>query len=278
VKSAILVIMAMLLGFAATPSSAIKSGRGVLSGRFEGAINGKLPICMDVRIYPDGKLVGSYYYNKSKVSIPISGKLDKSNEFEMVEIAPRDEKNVKRGDVNGYFKGNLDPQFIRMTGMWSNASGTINFPFDLDVKDKPNITGRMFNYASAWNRPDFKEYFPQKEFAEVLHEDGNLTWKLVKKEPVIINKTKYLFAAYEHNGIGSIVAIYKQHGAKMIRVGGYEYDFGGNGGSCSVKDWKVAGEKLEMRLGCIGYFHQTMPEGEMPPTDEHERIVILDLD
>jgi len=288
VKNAILILTVFIFCLALPTKTSLASETSKVTGkeRYKGTINKNIHILVDLNFHKNKSLEGSYYYLKSRVRIPLTGSFDTDYGFELVERAPRDEKNVRKGNITGYFRGKFDKNFNHMTGVWSNTSESKSFMFDLRKvesgetgDDKPNITGRIFDSNSRGfdDKAKHEDEFTPKGFAEVLY-DGNLNqWKLTSQKGVAIKKKQYLFTTYDREGVGSIVIVYKQINGKMMRVGGYQYIFGGNGASCYVGDWKVVGNQLELRTYCIGYFHQMMPEGEMPPTEEHDRVVVLDL-
>lgn len=288
VKNAILILTVFIfcLTLPTKTSLASETSKVTSKERYKGTINKNIHILVDLNFYKNRSLEGSYYYLKNRVRIPLKGSFDTGYGFELVERAPRDEKIVRKGDITGYFRGKFDKNFTHMTGVWSNASGSKSFTFELRKvesgeagDDKPNITGGIFDSEASGfdDRAKHEDDFTPKVFAEILNDGDGRQWKLTSQKRVVVKKNQYLFTTYDREGVGSIVIAYKQINRKMMRAGGYQYIFGGNGASCSVGDWKVVGNQLELRTYCIGYFHQMMPEGEMPPTEKHDRVVVLDL-
>ncbi|MEK3716570.1 hypothetical protein [Paenibacillus sp. FSL R7-0333] len=86
-----------------------------------GAINGNLPIHMSIKVESGGKLTGSYYYDKYKKTIRLTGNVNG-------KIAHMYEYDAK-GKETGHFQGWWIPG-TGFAGVWSNPDGTRQLPVE----------------------------------------------------------------------------------------------------------------------------------------------------
>ncbi|ASA21422.1 hypothetical protein [Paenibacillus donghaensis] len=105
------------LQVAATAQSPATNGLVPLTG----AINGNLPIHMSIKIESGGKLTGSYYYDKYKKTIRLTGNVS----GKMANMYEYDAK----GKETGHFQGWWIPG-TGFAGVWSNQDGTRQLPVE----------------------------------------------------------------------------------------------------------------------------------------------------
>ena len=105
---------------------------------FKGAINDDLKITMKLS-FRDKEVSGTYYYDKYKKDIKLSGSADASGGLELKEYDPR-------GAVTGSFSGELSPAGL-FQGSWSSPDGSKVYPFRLKE------TGSDAAPAGAWVKP-----------------------------------------------------------------------------------------------------------------------------
>ncbi|MEK3837274.1 hypothetical protein [Paenibacillus sp. FSL P2-0136] len=86
-----------------------------------GAINGNLPIHMSIKVESGGKLTGSYYYDKYKQTIRLTGNVNG-------KIAHMYEYDAK-GKETGHFQGWWIPG-TGFAGVWSSPDGTRQLPVE----------------------------------------------------------------------------------------------------------------------------------------------------
>ena len=86
-----------------------------------GAINGNLPIHMSVKIESGGKLTGSYYYDKYKKIIRLTGNVS----GKMAYMYEYDAKGKETGHFEGWWIADTG-----FAGVWSNPEGTRQLPVE----------------------------------------------------------------------------------------------------------------------------------------------------
>lgn len=102
---------------AATTQSPATNGLVPLTG----AINGNLPIHMSVKIESGGKLTGSYYYDKYKMTIKLTGNVS----GKIVNMYEYDAKGKETGHFEGWWIAGTG-----FAGVWSNPDGTRQLPVE----------------------------------------------------------------------------------------------------------------------------------------------------
>lgn len=131
-------LLAILLSFffAATAFSG-----NVRTVSYSGAINKTLNIKMKLSI-ADGKISGSYYYEKNKVEIPLKGTIDDSENFEIQEYDAQ-------GKVTGVFRGE-HTGILELEGDWSKPGSDRKLSFVLKA-DAVYNNGKSAGWAGDWN-------------------------------------------------------------------------------------------------------------------------------
>jgi hypothetical protein len=90
--------------------------------KYEGTINGNLPVEMVLVNWGDGFLSGRYWYKDKGQPIELSGELAEDMNFQITEFSNNKE--------TGTFAGALaDPSYL--SGAWTSASKSKNFTFEL---------------------------------------------------------------------------------------------------------------------------------------------------
>ncbi len=106
-----------------------------------GTINKTLKVRMNLKI--DGtNIAGSYYYEKSKIAIPLKGRMDKNGDFEIQEFDPK-------GKVTGSFRGH-HMSILELEGTWSAPGSQKNLVFALSA-DPVYQRGKSAGWAGEWN-------------------------------------------------------------------------------------------------------------------------------
>lgn len=105
---------------------------------YEGTINGKIPIQMQIVNWGTGDLVGNYFYKKVGKKLNLSGAFTGTTAFKLQEYA--NEKHT------GTFVGTF-ADLQKISGTWSNVEGTKKFPFQVTaIKTSKDNSG----WAGAW--------------------------------------------------------------------------------------------------------------------------------
>lgn len=193
----------------ATPSPAT-SGLVPLTG----AINGNLPIHMSIKVENGGKLTGSYYYDKYKQTIRLTGNVNG-------KIAHMYEYDAK-GKETGHFQGWWIPG-TGFAGVWSNPDGTRQLPVEaltsaaaasLKVPKAADWSGE---WHTANNSPFYGAYV---EFSKVKSDklvfsldafDGGHSGQLVEESAVVRKR----MAVYKEED-GSVVFFYLLNGKLYV--------------------------------------------------------------
>lgn len=108
---------------------------------YTGAINKTLDIKMKLSI-ADGKISGSYFYEKNKVDIPLKGTIDDSDNFEIQEYDAQ-------GKVTGVFRGEYSGT-LELEGDWSKPGSDHKLPFALKA-DAVYNNGKSAGWAGDWS-------------------------------------------------------------------------------------------------------------------------------
>ena len=114
----------------------------------EGTINNDLKIHMSIQI-KDGKVQGSYYYDKYKADIQLKGDIEANRMIVLKEYS-------KDGTVTGTFDGWYVPG-IRIEGSWINKKTKAAMPFKLKIL---NGTSENATWAGEWKRMDSGKFSP----------------------------------------------------------------------------------------------------------------------
>ena len=96
---------------------------------YEGSIlteqNKRLEINLNFLVLLDSTMVGSYYYSPNKGSLKLIGKLNSDNTFHWTE---RD----KSDSITGFFNGQLEPDFKKAVGKWTNRNKEKSYDFGIN--------------------------------------------------------------------------------------------------------------------------------------------------
>ena len=84
--------------------------------------NKRLEINLNFLVLLDSTMVGSYYYNPNWGSLKLVGKLNVDNSFYLIE---RD----KSDSITGYFNGQLETEFKKATGKWTDGQNSKTYSF-----------------------------------------------------------------------------------------------------------------------------------------------------
>jgi Leucine-rich repeat (LRR) protein len=87
--------------------------------------NKRLEINLNFLVLLDSTMVGSYYYNPNWGSLKLVGKLNADNSFHLIE---RD----KSDSITGYFNGQLEPEFKKATGKWTDGQKNRTYIFEIN--------------------------------------------------------------------------------------------------------------------------------------------------
>ncbi len=105
---------------------------------YEGFINGKLPIVINLTNWGNNSLSGSYFYKKVGTKIELFGEFSSATAFEIKEYV--------EGAHTGTFKGAFDG-ITKMKGYWINPKNNKQYPFEATVKtSNSDVSG----WAGAW--------------------------------------------------------------------------------------------------------------------------------
>ncbi|WP_068472074.1 hypothetical protein [Saccharicrinis aurantiacus] len=131
---------------------------------FEGSIGG---VKVSLTLYPDneGKLKGSYYYNKYETKIDLRGELDGGDLIL--------EESINQ-EITGFFIGTVSERFSSIEGEWINANSAKSLPFKL------NSTGYYYGSKECRYSPAFYDTTEEVEqFAAAIKKaivDEDYNW------------------------------------------------------------------------------------------------------
>jgi hypothetical protein len=182
-----------------------------------GSIDGKYAITMDLT-WQGKQLRGTYFYNKVKQPIPLSGEVNADNTFLLKET---DEK----GNVTGIFEGTLFTD-SELTGHWRKPDSSKQLPFF--IKEKPAadstagvvVTEYSFSVQGTDNRQaDFS-------FPRVQSKQASQVFTKINEQLSIQNLTDDTEEAIKKNfaecacGLvnSSYVVNYNKHGMLSLTV------------------------------------------------------------
>ncbi|MBI5917219.1 MAG: hypothetical protein HY842_17750 [Bacteroidetes bacterium] len=107
--------------------------------KYQGTLDGKLPVEMVLVNWGDGFLSGRYWYTAKNKPIELSGELKPDLSFEITEYS--------KGKENGKFLGTFfSPDSL--TGTWTSANGKRTMPFGLGFSAP---TEDELNWAGNWH-------------------------------------------------------------------------------------------------------------------------------
>lgn len=109
---------------------------------YEGLINGKLPIVINLTNWGNNSLSGNYFYKKVGTKIELFGEFSTDNVFEIKEYA--------EGTHTGTFKGSFDG-ITKIKGSWINPKNNKQYPFQATAKPSKSAVSR---WAGAWHLND----------------------------------------------------------------------------------------------------------------------------
>jgi hypothetical protein len=140
---------------------------------YSGQLDGRIPIRMTLRIQPDRRVSGSYFYVKSLQDIPITGEVEADQTVVLHE-------HGEPGRVTGIFRGKFMERdaigrklgYEQMEGCWAKPDGSDSRLFRLaQLSERLRRPGEN-RYAVAGLKDDMAvERFAQQFMAEVLSGD-----------------------------------------------------------------------------------------------------------
>ncbi|WP_405115574.1 hypothetical protein MHH28_13155 [Paenibacillus sp. FSL K6-1217] len=225
--AAVLLLPAILVPPAAEAASAQPAGGAAVSAvsavqspatnglvPLTGSINGNLPIHMSIKVESGGKLTGSYYYDKYKQTIRLTGNVSG-------KIAHMYEYDAK-GKETGHFQGWWIPG-TGFAGVWSNPDGSRQLPVEaltstaaasLKVPKAADWSGEWYMASSS---PFYGSYI---EFSNVKSDklvfsldafDGGHSGQLYEVSAVVRKR----MAVYKEED-GSVVFFYLLNGRLYV--------------------------------------------------------------
>lgn len=185
----------------------------VSSVSLKGTINGNLPIHMTVQISSGGKLTGSYYYDKYKKAIKITGDVNGSE-------ASFTESDAK-GNTTGSFEGWWLPD-IGFIGAWVSPDRERQLPVEaLTASAASQKAASAADWLGEWNiqkrtsftgsTVEFKKITNGKILFSLDAFDGSHTGSIENGQAVIHNRLAVYKSEY-----GSIVLFYLTPGKKLF--------------------------------------------------------------
>ncbi|MHA6532038.1 hypothetical protein [Paenibacillus sp. BAC0078] len=227
----------------------VQSTKGLIS--LKGTVNGNLPIHMWIKIAEGGKLSGSYYYDKYKKTINLTGSVNGSYaEFSEVDA---------KGSITGSFEGWWLPD-TGFIGAWvspdrdkqlpvqaltSSAAG-IQAPTAADWSGKwSSVKQTAFSGASV----EIKKVTKNKLTFTIDAYDGAHTGLVEQKEALIQNR----MVTYKPED-GSIVMLYLAPGKKLYVVSPYPVTDAGAGVTFTGEYYKGPAKTIKSTLKDLGVF------------------------
>ncbi|MEK3879058.1 hypothetical protein [Paenibacillus sp. FSL M7-0420] len=191
-----------------------------------GAINGNLPIHMSIKVESGGKLTGSYYYDKYKKTIrltgTVSGKYANMYEYDA------------KGKETGHFEGWWIPG-TGFAGVWSNPDGTRQLPVEAltaTAAASAKVPAAA-DWSGEWYMESYSPFFGSYvEFSNVKSDklvfsvdayDGAHSGQLYEESAVVRKR----MAVYKEED-GSVVFFYLLNGNLYVTSPSPVYSAGAN--------------------------------------------------
>lgn len=116
----------------------------------------RIEINLNFLVLLDSTIVGSYYYNPNWGSLNLVGKLNADNSFYLIE---RD----KLDSITGYFNGQLEPEFKKATGKWTDGQKSRTFTFEINQVIGKSYWDFIKKNRALFEYTDIKTAIKEKE-------------------------------------------------------------------------------------------------------------------
>ena len=118
--------------------------------------NKRLEINLNFLVLHDSTMVGSYYYNPNWGSLKLVGKLNANNSFYLIE---RD----KSDSITGYFNGQLEPEFKKASGKWTDGQKSRTYTFEINQVIGKSYWDFIKKNRALFEYTDIKTAIKEKE-------------------------------------------------------------------------------------------------------------------
>jgi Leucine-rich repeat (LRR) protein len=145
---------------------------------YEGCIftdqNTRLEIKLNFLVLLDSSMVGSYYYNPSWGSLKLVGQLNPDNSFYLIE---RDQSD----SITGYFDGQLEPDFKKAVGKWTDGEKRKNYRFEINQLIGSSFWDYIKKNRALFEYKDMKTAIKEKDKVLSINLEGQGLKKLPNK-------------------------------------------------------------------------------------------------
>lgn len=118
--------------------------------------NKQLEINLNFLVLLDSTMVGSYYYNQNWGSLKLIGTLNADNSFYLTE---RD----KSDSITGYFNGQLETEFKKATGKWTDRQKSKVYTFEINQVIGKSYWDFIKKNRALFEYTDIKTVIKEKE-------------------------------------------------------------------------------------------------------------------
>lgn len=118
--------------------------------------NKQLEINLNFLVLLDSTMVGSYYYNPNWGSLKLIGTLNADNSFYLTE---RD----KSDSITGYFNGQLETEFKKATGKWTDRQKSKVYTFEINQVIGKSYWDFIKKNRALFEYTDIKTVIKEKE-------------------------------------------------------------------------------------------------------------------
>lgn len=142
--------------------------------KMTGTIGDNIPVTFDL-VKTDSTLQGTYYYNKVKQPLTLTGRFINKTEVEFSEVDDN-------GEITGRFEGEFTDANT-LEGAWFNPENSKTLPFKL-TEINENVASATFEYLSKENCAiaELNKKLPADEISELDTTCSSITVEMIKIE------------------------------------------------------------------------------------------------